>query len=321
LIILGVMLISAAAMSQSAIAIALAIALVVVAAVSLALVQSALQGIYAAAIYRYAQEGAAGAGFDQTLVASAFKTKADSGFFRNRSFTGAQIGAFAISGSMFALFLYITLYVQNIIGKDALTTGLIYLPSTLLTFFISGATASLMTRAPLRVLLGSGLAITGIGLIVMSGRVEGDDWTALLPGFLIIGFGVGLINPVLANIALSTVPDEQSGVAAGINDTFRQVGISTAVAGLGALLLARATDHIQSALALGHHQARLLAEGVSSGALDPHVPHQIVAVARQGFLDGFNAILIVGAILALVGAVLTTLLVRASDLIVSEPVI
>ena len=84
LIILGVMLISAAAMSQSAIAIALAIALVVVAAVSLALVQSALQGIYAAAIYRYAQEGAAGAGFDQTLVASAFKTKADSGFFRNR---------------------------------------------------------------------------------------------------------------------------------------------------------------------------------------------------------------------------------------------
>lgn len=141
------------------------------------------------------------------------------GHFRNRSFTGAQIGAFAISGSLFALFLYITLYLQNILGKDALHAGLIYLPSTILTLLVSAATANVMTRVSLRVLLSSGLAITAVGLLLMSGRSEGDEWTALLPGLLFAGLGVGLINPVLANIALSTVPDEQSGVASGINDT------------------------------------------------------------------------------------------------------
>ena len=72
-----------------------------------------------------------------------------------------------------------------------------------------------MTRVPLRVLLSGGLALTGVGLLVMSGRGVGDEWTALLPGFVITGFGVGLINPVVANLALSTVPNEQSGVASG----------------------------------------------------------------------------------------------------------
>ena len=236
--------------------------------------------------------------------------------FRNRSFTAAQIGAFAISGSMFALFLYITLYVQNIIGHDALEAGLIYLPSTVVTLLASGATAAAMGRVPLRFVLGAGLALTGIGLLAMSGRSEGDEWIALLPGFLISGVGVGLTNPVLANIALSTVPDEQSGVASGINDTFRQVGVATGVAALGALLLARAADHVERALGIGHEQAQLLAEGVSSGALGPDVPAAVAAAARQGFLDGLNLVLVMGAVLAFAGALLTVWLVRESDLIV-----
>ena len=237
------------------------------------------------------------------------------GHFRNRSFTAAQIGAFAISGSMFALFLYITLYLQNIIGKDALEAGLIYLPSTIVTFLVSGATANVMGRIPLRLLLGAGLALVGVGLLTMTGRSEGDDWTVLLPGFLITGVGVGLTNPVLANLALSTVPNEQSGVASGINDTFRQVGVATGVAALGALLLARSADHIQDALRLGREQANRLAEGVSSGALGPDVPAAVVAAARQGFLDGFNLVLVIGAVLAFVGALLTIVLVHERDLV------
>jgi len=114
------------------------------------------------------------------------------------------------------------------------------------------------------------------------------------------------------------VPDEQSGVASGINDTLRQVGVATGVAGLGALLLARATDYVQSALELPGEQANLLAEGVSSGALGPDVPAAVVVVARQGFLEGFNDVLVVGAGLALLGALLTALLVRASDLLVQQ---
>ena len=84
LIMLGVLLIVAAVASKSAVAIGLAIVLLVVAVMLMALVQSALQGIYAAAIYRYAEEGAVGGGFDQALIANAFKPKEDNGVFRNR---------------------------------------------------------------------------------------------------------------------------------------------------------------------------------------------------------------------------------------------
>ncbi|MDQ3850078.1 MAG: MFS transporter [Actinomycetota bacterium] len=235
--------------------------------------------------------------------------------FANHSFTGAQIGAFAISGSMFALFLYITLYVQNIVGESALDTGLIYLPSTGVTFVVSGATAVLMTRLPLRAMLGAGLVITGVGIVLMTGRDLADDWTGLLPGFLVAGVGVGMVNPVLANIALSTVPDEQSGVASGVNDTFRQVGVATGVAALGAFLLARASDHIDGLLGLGDDRARALAEAASSGALGGRVPEPVARVAQQGFLEGFNDVLLLGGGLAIAGGLLTVLLVRAPDLI------
>ncbi len=236
-------------------------------------------------------------------------------FFRNRSFAGAQIGAFAISASMFALFLYLTLYVQNIIGESPFSTGLIYLPSTVVTFVFSALTANLMVRLPLRALLSAGLVITGVGLSLLSGRALGDEWTALLPGFLVTGVGVGMINPVVANLALSTVPDEQSGVASGVNDTFRQVGVATGVAGFGALVLARATDHIHTHLGLAHDRAQQLAEAASSGPLSGAFPRHVARVAQQGYVDGLNEVLLIGAAVAIVGGALTFLLVRASDII------
>ena len=58
----------------------------------------------------------------------------------------------------------------------------------------------------------------------MSGLTPSDGWTALLPGFIVAGIGVGLLNPVIADVAVSVVAKERSGMAAGINDTFRQVG-------------------------------------------------------------------------------------------------
>lgn len=237
-------------------------------------------------------------------------------YFRNHSFTGAQIAAFTISGSMFALFLYLTLYLQNILHYSPIDAGLIYLPLTGGSLVVPVLAGLLMGRIPLRFLLSLGLALTGLGLYLMSGVQEGDTWTVLLPGFIVGGIGVGLVGPVLADIALSTVPDEASGVASGVNDTFRQVAIATGVAGLGALFLSRATSHIAGLLppsAAG--QAHGLAQAVIGGGLTPgSVPPHILAVARQGFLSGFNEILVVAAGLAGVGAVLTLLLVRAKDM-------
>jgi EmrB/QacA subfamily drug resistance transporter len=183
--------------------------------------------------------------------------------FRNPAFTGAQVAAFAISSSMFAMFLYITLYMQNVLGLTPLQAGLRYLPITIASFLMAPVAGAAMAKVPARVLMCAGLIMTGAGLILMSGLQSGDGWTALLGGFLLAGAGVGIINPVLANVALSTVPERQSGVASGINDTFRQVGIATGTAALGALFLGRAQDHIAAALpGSTHAAARGLAEAV-----------------------------------------------------------
>ncbi len=240
--------------------------------------------------------------------------------FRSPAFTGAQVTAFALSGSMFALFLYITLYMQEIEHLSPLQAGLRYLPFTVGSFFVAGATASLEGKVSPRVLLSTGLGITGVGLLLMSGAKADDSWTVLLPGFIVGGLGVGLVNPVLANVALSTVPERMSGVASGINDTFRQVAIASGTAGLGALFLALAQQRIEHLLpGVGSERARGLAEAVSSGSLPHSASPTVVHAAREGFAHGFSTILLAGSALAIAGAVLAFLLVRDSGLRHEEP--
>jgi EmrB/QacA subfamily drug resistance transporter len=241
--------------------------------------------------------------------------------FRNRAFTGVQLAAFAISASLFALFLYLTLYLQNYLGYSPLQAGLRYLPITLAPFFVAPLAVTLMARMQARVMLAIGLAGVGAGLLMMSGLSASSGWTALLPGFLVAGFGVGLLNPVIADVAVSVVSKDRSGMAAGINDTFRQVGIAVGVASWGAIFLARGADKISSLTAgtpaaTGNHPRQLL-EAASDGRLSsalgalPHGARALVASAtRDGFLSGLNLILVIGAVVAFAGGVLALWLVR-----------
>ena len=158
------------------------------------------------------------------------------GFFRNRAFTGAQIAAFAISASFFAVFLYTTLYLQQVLGLSAIEAGLVYLPGTMTMLVVSGATASLGARLPPRTMIGVGLGLVAVGMVLFTLADVGSSWTILLPGEMIALIGTGLFNPAVSAVALGSVPMEQSGVAAGVNDTFRQAGIAVGVAALGALI-------------------------------------------------------------------------------------
>ena len=247
------------------------------------------------------------------------------GLFANRSFAGVQVAAFGVSASMFALFLYLTLYLQNYLGHTALEAGLRYLPVTVISFFLSGVGGALLSRVPARAMLGAGLAMTGIGLTLMSGVDAGDGWTTLLAGFLVAGAGVGLLNPVIADVAVSVVPREQSGMASGINDTFRQVGVSVGIAAWGAVFLGRGTDRVSELLAgtpgAGGERPRQLVEAASSGNLDqalaqvpPGRRAQVSDAAREGFLSGFNEVLALGAGLAFTAALLALWLVRERDI-------
>ena len=250
------------------------------------------------------------------------------GLFRRRAFTGVQLAAFAVSGSLFALFLYLTLYLQNFLGLSPIEAGVRYLPITLASFIVAPLAGMALGRVQARYLMSGGLVLTGVGLALMAGLHMDSSWTALMAGFVISGIGVGLLNPVIADVALSVVPKEQSGMAAGINDTFRQVGIAVGIAAWGAIFLgagAARTEEVAGSAVHGD-QARGLVEAASSGSLDQALaaaPHGAQATlqnaAQQGFLHGMNEILVMGAILAFAGSVLALFLVRERE-IEREPV-
>lgn len=154
--------------------------------------------------------------------------------FRNRHFAGPQVIVFGVAATIFAVFLYMTLYLQGILGLSPIETGVAYLPATVLIFFVSGAAAFLMTRISPALLATIGLVLVSAGLLVMAMTTEVDSsWTAILPGLLIGGVGIGLVNPTGSALALEALPPEQSGLASGANDMFRQTGVAVGIAGLG----------------------------------------------------------------------------------------
>jgi EmrB/QacA subfamily drug resistance transporter len=246
------------------------------------------------------------------------------GLFKRPAFTGVQLAAFAVSGSMFAIFLYLTLYLQSFLGYSPVDAGLRYLPITLASFVVAPFAGMALAKVQARSLLSAGLALVGAGLLSMGGLGIDSEWTALLLGFIVGGVGIGLVNPVIADVALSVVPKEQSGMAAGINDTFRQVGIAVGIAAWGAIFLGAGAAKTQEAAGgpRTNDQARGLVEATSSGGLPQAVaglPEGARDAARgaaeQGFLHGLNEILLIGALLSFAGAVLALWLVREGDIV------
>jgi EmrB/QacA subfamily drug resistance transporter len=153
--------------------------------------------------------------------------------FKRPAMVGVSLAAFTIAGSIFALFLYLTLYIQDDLGYGPLAAGVRFLPITILAFIVAPIAGKLTVRVQSRYLLGTGLLLIAIGCLLMATTHASSGWTVLLPGFIVSGIGIGAVNPVLASSAISVVPPERSGMASGANSTFRQVGIATGIAGLG----------------------------------------------------------------------------------------
>jgi EmrB/QacA subfamily drug resistance transporter len=165
----------------------------------------------------------------------------DMALFRKPTFAGAQIIAFTISSAMFAQFLYLTLYLQNYLHLSPLQAGLRFLPLSLLSFVTAPIAGRLSAHVPMRILLGAGMGLVGVALLLMHGITPSSTWTTLLPGFIVGGIGIGLVNAPLASTAVSVVEPRRAGMASGINNTFRQVGIATGIAGLGAIYQSRSS--------------------------------------------------------------------------------
>jgi MFS family permease len=219
---------------------------------------------------------------------------------------------------MFAMFLYLTLYIQNILGYSALESGIRFMPVTLLSFLVAPVSGKFAERVGLRWFIGGGLALVGAGLLLMGGLEPGDEWTALLAGFMIAGGGIGMVNPALATAAVGVVDPRRTGMASGINSTFRQVGIATGIAAWGAIfqhvvrnefLEGAARAGLQGAQQRSGQVADFIAFGGARRSGNP----QLARLGEQAFIAGLNHLLLLAGLLALAGAALSALLIRPAD--------
>jgi EmrB/QacA subfamily drug resistance transporter len=246
--------------------------------------------------------------------------------FRIPTFTGAQITAFSISSGMFAQFLFLPLWLENVLGYSAVKTGVRFLPLSLVSFVVAPIAGRLSARVPVRFLLGGGLAVVGVALLLMWGITVDSTWTTLLAGFLVGGVGIGLVNAPLASTAVSVVEPRRAGMASGINNTFRQVGIATGIAALGAIFQNKVTSDIATSGQVPAAHVDQFAQAVSSGAtqqalqaVPPQARSQAAALADSAFVHGLNTILLVAAVVLFVGSVLAFVLVRQKDFVASAP--
>ena len=158
------------------------------------------------------------------------------GMFSNGRFAAAQLAALAISSGLFAGFIYIMVYLQEVRGWSPIEAGLVLVPGTMVNLFCAAGTASLSKRVAPVVLIAGGLFLVALGLVISAIMLSADTtWLELQIGFIISMAGTGLFNPAVSEVALD-VPEHQAGLATGIHDTARQAGVAVGIAALGTLI-------------------------------------------------------------------------------------
>jgi EmrB/QacA subfamily drug resistance transporter len=259
----------------------------------------------------------------------------DLSLFRRPAMVGVSLAAFTLSASIFAMTLYLILYFQEVLGYSPFAAGVRLLPFTVLAFLVAPVAGKLSVRVHSRYLMGLGLFLLALGCNLAT-HVQPDSlWTVLLPGLLVAGIGVGIVNPVLASASISVVPPERSGMASGSSNTFRQVGIATGIAGLGAVFLSQIRPDTVNALQASPTGRLILAEGGSrlttaiSGSGIREAAASIPSAAardtlinayRVGFTTTFNHLMAIATVTALVGAIGALALIRQRDFVPSyEP--
>jgi EmrB/QacA subfamily drug resistance transporter len=252
----------------------------------------------------------------------------DLSLFRIPTFSGGLAAAFAMNGSLYAMFLYLVLYLQDDLGYSALATGIRILLISGISIVSSIFAGVFSERMSIRWLIGPGLLLVGVGLLLMTGLDGSSSWTHLIPGFIVAGVGSGIVNPPLASTAVGVVPPQRSGMASGVNTTFRQIGIATGIAVYGSVFAAALRQKLGQALAsipsLERHLPGVVTaiqQGNAAQAINA-VPAPLraplVAAIHASFASALDVLLVVSAVLALVGAACSGVLIRRRDFVVSH---
>ena len=207
------------------------------------------------------------------------------GIFRHRSITGINITALLIAMALFSMFFFISLYMQQVLGYDALEAGLAYLPLAVGIIVSAGIASQLVTRYSVRPVLIAGLLLTAVGLLWFSQISVGGSYVGdiLFPS-LISAFGLGFAFVPMTIAAVAGVEAHEAGLASGLINTSQQVGGALGLAVLAAIANSRRETLTEAGTAL-----------------------------PSALTEGFQVALTVGAGFAVLGAILALLLVGRGD--------
>ena len=229
---------------------------------------------------------------------------------RSKQFLGANVVAFMVSFGMLAMFFFLALYMQNILGYSPLEAGIRFLPSTVVIIFVAPVAGRLADRIGPRSLMVAGMVIVAVSLLWQS-RIEVDtSYAFLAPAFVLMGLGMGMVMSPMSMAAMNAVDRSKAGVASGTLSMFRMVGGTFGVAALGALVASVGRHDLEQSLpAVSEGTHERLAEGLGSGAgLDGASP-QVVEAARAAFVDALGTGLTISAIAVAVAAVIAWFLI------------
>ena len=210
--------------------------------------------------------------------------------FRLRTLVGANIVGLIMGTAMFAMFLMLTLYMQQVLHYSAMKTGVAYLAVAGTAIVWSALAAQLVTRIGVKPVLVVGMTTLSLGLLYFTQVSVGGSYVGdLLPGFLLIAVGLGFTFVPVSIAALAGVQPSEAGLASGLINTTQQIGGALGIAVLSSI----ATSTTENAVASG--------DAVSSA-----------------LTDGFQAAFIGAAAIALVGILVSLLVVRREDLVEPE---
>jgi EmrB/QacA subfamily drug resistance transporter len=248
----------------------------------------------------------------------------DLSLFRKPTFVGAAVAALATMAALGSLIFYITTWFQTILGYSPIQAGLRGSVTSGAAFAAALVASRACKRVPLRYPLSAGLVLIAAGDVVMHRVGPTSGWTALLPGMILAGAGLGLTAAPLAESFVGVVPPWKSGMASGTGSTFRQIGLAAGIAASGAVFQAAVSRGVTGSLAGSSLAGR--AHGIASAivagqakraeASAPAAQRPLVHHAAQvGFAAGLSEIFLIAAAVAAAGSLLAFALVRAADLV------
>src|SRR5215211_6204975 len=233
--------------------------------------------------------------------------------FRSRTFLGANLVAFIVTFSMLAMFFFLALYMQNILGYSAVQAGVRFLPTTLMIVLIAPIAGRLSDRIGPRPLMVTGLTLTAFALFLLTRIHVGTGYGLLLPAFVVMGIGIALVMSPMSTAAMNSVAPEKSGVGSGILSMSRMVGATFGVAAIGALFQHLARNELADKLAgtgVSGAQREQLVHSLGAGSQGESLPPQVVTASHDAFIHAFANGMWLSAGVAALGAVLALWLIQ-----------